>query len=135
MNEADQKAFEQAHQENNWWDNVDAREIWFNGLEYARQTAEPVLFAEFNEDGSFTGDASQFLETLEEPTALYAHSATAPLVRLTKDEIECARLEWCQTGWDVTEYTHAIMDMMQAKAQPALDVRELVDYQHPDKTQ
>lgn len=34
------------------------------------------------------------------------------MVRLTDDEIECARLEWCKTGWEVANFANAIMDAM-----------------------
>lgn len=39
----------------------------------AEPKGAPDLFAEFYEDGSFTGDASEFADCLEEPVALYRH--------------------------------------------------------------
>ena len=68
--------------------------------ELLKEVGEPVLYAEFAEDGGWLGDASEYADHLEEPHALFTSDqvsaaiikATKPLEeKLTKAE---QRAEW-----------------------------------------
>lgn len=109
-------------------------------LEYARQTAEPVAWVwnpvkESWEKVHVFGNWQQ--------GAIYAFGENQPqpepLVRLTDDDVrEIANREFVQTNhsWEskVFKFANAIMDAMQAKAQPEPDVRELVEVLQLDES-
>ena len=64
-----------------------------------REVGEPVLYAEFAEDGGWLGDASEYADHLEEPHALFtSDQVAAAILKATKPlEEEIERLtEWEQ---------------------------------------
>ena len=67
--------------------------------ELLKEAGEPVLYAEFAEDGGWLGDASEYADHLEEPHALFtSDQVAAAIAKATKPlEEEIERLtEWEQ---------------------------------------
>ena len=53
--------------------------------ELLKEAGEPVLYAEFAEDGGWLGDASEYADHLEEPHALFtSEQVAAAILKATK---------------------------------------------------
>ena len=65
--------------------------------ELLKEVGEPVLYAEFAEDGGWLGDASEYADNLEEPHALFtSDQVAAAIIKATKpleDEVKAANSE------------------------------------------
>ena len=65
--------------------------------ELLKEVGEPVLYAEFAEDGGWLGDASEYADHLEEPHALFtSDQVAAAILKATKpleDEVKAANGE------------------------------------------
>ena len=65
--------------------------------ELLKEVGEPVLYAEFAEDGGWLGDASEYAYHLEEPHALFtSDQVAAAIIKATKpleDEVKAANSE------------------------------------------
>ena len=63
--------------------------------ELLKEAGEPVLYAEFAEDGGWLGDASEYADHLEEPHALFTSdqlaAAIAKATKLLEDQLAAAR--------------------------------------------
>ena len=65
--------------------------------ELLKEVGEPVLYAEFAEDGGWLGDASEYADHLEEPHALFtSDQVAAAIIKATKpleDQLAAAQEE------------------------------------------
>lgn len=91
-----------------------------NQHDQMRQMLE-VLKTAYSIIGYPNDDYSELMRKTIEAAEQTLVAEPAPLVRLTDDEIECARLEWCKAGWEVTDFANAIMDAMERVNRRQLD--------------
>lgn len=63
--------------------------------ELLKEVGEPVLYAEFAEDGGWLGDASEYADHLEEPHALYTSDQLAAAILKATKPLEERRCEIC----------------------------------------
>ena len=65
--------------------------------ELLKEVGEPVLYAEFAEDGGWLGDASEYAAHLEEPRALFTSDQVASAIlkatKLVEDQLAAAQEE------------------------------------------
>lgn len=87
--------------------------------ELLKEVGEPVLYAEFAEDGGWLGDASEYADHLEEPHALFtSDQVAAAIIKATKpleEEVEFQR----------TAHNRAMEMMLEQGAQLAAAQEEL----------
>lgn len=62
--------------------------------ELLKEVGEPVLYAEFAEDGGWLGDASEYADHLEEPHALFTSDQVAATVAKATGPLEEKVAEW-----------------------------------------
>lgn len=79
--------------------------------ELLNEVGEPVLYAEFAEDGGWLGDASEYADHLEEPHALFtSDQVAAAILKETKpleEEITCLIVERDDLEAEKDEAEHA----------------------------
>ena len=56
--------------------------------ELLKEVGEPVLYAEFAEDGGWLGDASEYADHLEEPHALFTSDQVAAAIAKATEPLE-----------------------------------------------
>ena len=62
--------------------------------ELLKEAGDPVLYAEFAEDGGWLGDASEYQDHLEEPHALYTSDQVAAAIGKLRDQLTKAEQLW-----------------------------------------
>ena len=73
--------------------------------ELLKKVGEPVLYAEFAEDGGWLGDASEYADHLEEPHALYTSDQVAAAILKATKPLEERRCEVCGYAEHHREHT------------------------------
>ena len=77
--------------------------------ELLKEVGEPVLYAEFAEDGGWLGDTSEYADHLEEPHALFtSDQVAAAVLKATKPlEDQLAKAEQRVAEWQPIETNEA----------------------------
>ena len=70
--------------------------------ELMKEVGEPVLYAEFAEDGGWLGDASEYADHLEEPHALFASDQVAAAVLKATKPLE-DKLTKAEKLWQIAQ--------------------------------
>ena len=73
--------------------------------ELLKEVGEPVLYAEFAEDGGWLGDASEYADHLEEPHALFTSDQVAAAIIKATKPLEERRCEVCGYAEHHREHT------------------------------
>ena len=73
--------------------------------ELLKEAVEPVLYAEFAEDGGWLGDASEYADHLEEPHALFTSDQVAAAIIKATKPLEERRCEVCGYAEHHREHT------------------------------
>ena len=82
--------------------------------ELLKEVGEPVLYAEFAEDGGWLGDASESADHLEEPHALFTSDQVAAAIINATKQLEERRCEICGYAEHHREHTSCLRTQLAA---------------------
>lgn len=82
--------------------------------ELLKEVGEPVLYAEFAEDGGWLGDASEYADHLEEPHALFTSDQVAAAIIKATKPLEERRCEICGYAEHHREHTGCLRTQLAA---------------------
>ena len=82
--------------------------------ELLKEVGEPVLYAEFAEDGGWLGDASEYADHLEEPHALFTSDQVAAAILKATGPLEERRCEICGYAEHHREHTSCLRTQLAA---------------------
>lgn len=91
--------------------------------ELLKEAGEPVLYAEFTEDGGWLGNASEYQDPLEEPHALYTSDQLVAAVLKATKPLEERRCEICGYAEHHREHTSCLRIQL-AKVEQLLQVAQ-----------
>jgi len=83
-------------------------------VELLKEVGEPVLYAEFAEDGGWLGDASEYADHLEEPHALFTSDQVAAAIIKATKPLEERRCEICGYAEHHREHTGCLRTQLAA---------------------
>ena len=94
--------------------------------ELLKEAGDPVLYAEFAEDGGWLGDASEYQHLLEEPHALYTSDQLVAAVLKATKPLEERRCEICGYAEHHREHTGCLRTQLTAAREEIDQLRQRV---------
>ena len=92
--------------------------------ELLNEAGDPVLYAEFAEDGGWLGDASEYADHLEEPHALFTSDQVAAAIAKATKPLEERRCEICGYAEHHREHTSCLRTQLAAAQEEIKTVTE-----------